>query len=243
MAKNKPVFEFNPGTHTYLLDGKKMTGVTTVLGMIAKPALIPWAAGMTAEYIKEKAEYIKVGRRNVYQVDNELLDEAKKAHTRRKEARGLAGGDTHGQLEDIIKEAIEFSDGFIQRPLMETPPQITQFIDWAIENKAQFLVSEQVMYHPDWFVGGTADFVCIVKNQKLVGDFKTQKKIWDRVPFFQMAAYRGMLEKMGEKHFAGSLIIHLPEEGELEAHFSYDYESDLEGFLAALKLHRLLNNY
>lgn len=243
MAKTESVFEFNPGTHTYTLDGVKMTGVTTVLGMIAKPALIPWAAGMTAEYIKEVAPVVKEGNRNIYQVTTELLDDAKKAHTKRKEARGLAGGDTHSQLEDIIKEAIEFSDGYIQRPLIEQPPQISQFIDWAIENKAKFLVSEQVMYHPDWFVGGTADFVCIIKNQKFVGDFKTQKKIWDRVPFFQMGAYRGMLESMGEKHFAGSLIIHLPEDGELEAHYSFDYESDLEGFLAALKLYRLLNNY
>ncbi len=243
MSKTKPVFEFNPSNHTYTLDGVKMTGVTTVLGVIAKPALVPWAAGMTAEYIKEKAPIVKDGNRHIYQVTTEILDEAKKAHTRRKEARGLAGGDTHTLLEDIIKNAIEFSEGFIQRPLIEQPLQIAQFIDWAIERKAKFLVSEQVMYHPDWFVGGTADFVCKIGTQKFVGDFKTQKKIWDRVPFFQMGAYRGMLESMGEKGFAGSLIIHIPEEGELDTHYSYDYESDLEGFLAALKLYRLLNNY
>lgn len=236
-------FNFNQVTHTYTFDGKKMTGVTTVLGMINKPMLVPWAAGMTAEYIKENAPVVKQRNRNIYQVTTEILEEAKKAHQRKKEARGVAGGDTHAILENIIKEAIEFSDGYIQRPLIEQTPQIAQFIEWAIENKAQFLVSEKVMYHPDWFVGGTADFVCVIKQRKYIGDFKTQKKIWDRVPFFQMAAYRGMLEHMGEKKFAGSLILHIPEGGVLEPHYSFDYESDMTGFLAALTLYRLLKNY
>lgn len=238
-------FHFDPETHTYTFDGKKMTGVTTVLGMIAKPMLIPWAAGMTATYIQQNAPLVKEGNRHIYQVTNDILEEAKKAHTKKKEARGVEGGDTHAELEAIIKEAIEFSDGYVQRPLpmKQVSPQVAQFIDWTIENRVQYLASEKVMYHPEWFVGGTADFTCIIDGQKLVGDFKTQKKIWDRVPFFQMAAYRGMLESMGEKGFKGAIIVHLPTDGVLEPHYSFDYESDLSGFLAALTLYRLLNNY
>lgn len=241
--KSKPIFNFNPKTHTYTLDGRKMTGVTTILGVIAKPMLIPWAANMAVDYIKGNAKVVKEGRFNVYHATVELLEEARTAHTRRKEARGAEGHDTHSLLEKMINEAIEFTEGYIQRPLIAPITQINQFIDWAIENKVQFLVSEQVMYHPVWFVGGTADFVCKIAGKKYVGDFKTQKAIYDRIPFWQMAAYREMLTDMGEKHFSGSLILHIPTEGELTPHYSYDHQSDLEGFTSALRIHRLLNNY
>ena len=241
---SKAGFQFDPLTHTYFYGGKKMTGVTTVLGMIAKPALIPWAANMAVDYVREKSPVVKEGRRNIYQVTTEILEDARTAHTRRKEERGAEGGNTHAILEDIIKEAIEFSEGYIQRPLFERPKQIMAFIEWSIENKAKFEISEQVMYHKDWFVGGTADFVCVIGDKRYVGDFKTQKQIWDRVPFFQMAAYRGMLETMDKKKYDGSLIVHIPNgENTIECHYSYDYQSDLEGFLAALTLYRLLKNY
>jgi len=241
--KKKPVFNFNPVTHTYTLDGKKMTGVTTVLGVIAKPMLIPWAANMAVDYVKDHSVVSKQGRLNYYTVDIETLEHARKAHTRRKEARGAEGHDTHTLLENMINEAIEFSEGYIQRPLVTPVPQISQFIDWAIEHKVQFTVSEQVMYHPEWFVGGTADFVCKISGKKYIGDFKTQKAIYDRIPFWQMAAYREMLTTMGEKDFSGSLILHIPVEGELTPHYSYDHQSDLEGFTSALRIYRLLNNY
>ena len=44
--------------HHYYADAdgtKEYTGITTVLGVIAKPALISWAAKMAAEYIAENA--------------------------------------------------------------------------------------------------------------------------------------------------------------------------------------------
>ena len=43
-------FIYKDSNHSYTLDGKRLTGVTTILGVIAKPALIGWAARM-AYYI------------------------------------------------------------------------------------------------------------------------------------------------------------------------------------------------
>lgn len=246
----KSGFTFNPDTHVYKLDGKRMTGVTTILGVINKPALIGWAANMACDYVLEHAEKCepKEGSdEQIYWINADHIEDARKAHTRKKDARAMEGGDVHSLIEAYIKGLIEKNKGEANTakylvPDDETTP-LNRFITWARENNVQFLESEKVMYHPDWFVGGTADFVCLIDGKKYVGDIKTQKKIWDRVPFFQMAAYRGMLEQMGEEDFHGSLIVHLPMGGELETHFSYDYESELEGFLSALKLYRLLNNY
>ncbi len=44
---------FNPRNHTYRLDGLPVPGVTTVLGVLDKPALPKWAAGVIAEYVAD----------------------------------------------------------------------------------------------------------------------------------------------------------------------------------------------
>ena len=49
-------FKFNKEEHYYELDGKRLYGVTTVLGVIAKPALIPWAVKMAIDYIKDNCK-------------------------------------------------------------------------------------------------------------------------------------------------------------------------------------------
>ena len=66
--------------------------------------------------------------------------------------------------------------------------------------------------------------------------------MWDKIPFFQIAAYRLMLEEMGEQDYHGGCVVLLPKEGGMETHYSYDYEGDKEAFLAALKLYRALNS-
>src|SRR4051812_27417221 len=44
---------FDPVKHKYKANGKEVLGVTTVLKVINKPALMPWAAKMTAEYVEQ----------------------------------------------------------------------------------------------------------------------------------------------------------------------------------------------
>jgi hypothetical protein len=237
-----PRFTFNPDTHVYKYDGKRMTGVTTVLGVINKPMLVPWASNMAVDYVIEHASKESLTLMGVYLVHKDTLELARKAHQRKKEARGQAGSDTHALVEQYARECIANHAG---RPFpTENYPPIQKFIDWALaQDDLVFLISEKVMYHPEWFVGGTADLVLLMAGKKYIVDLKTQKKIWDRVPFMQMSAYMEMLKHMGETDFHGSLIIHLPEEGELETHYSYDHESDLQAFLNALGLYRYLNNY
>lgn len=46
--------EFKESTHRYKLDGKPVTGVTTILnGGIPKPALVWWAGGVVAEFVSD----------------------------------------------------------------------------------------------------------------------------------------------------------------------------------------------
>src|SRR6202034_4217965 len=104
-------FKFDAKKHAYFLNGKPMLGCTSVLGVIAKPALVPWAAKMATEYIKEHAPFVKATP-NYYEVDEPTLEEAKNAHRKRKEDAADRGTDLHALVEEYVLECIERNDGF-----------------------------------------------------------------------------------------------------------------------------------
>ena len=113
------------------------------------------------------------------------------------------------------------------------------------ESWAQFtgVLSEKKIYSKEWFVAGTADFTCIIKDKRYVSDLKTMKKMWDRTPFFQASAYMKMLVEMGEEKYDGTVIVNINKEtNELTEYYSYDFEADVKSFEAALCLYRTLDN-
>ena len=233
-------FKFIEKTHTYLMDGKRMTGVTTVLGVISKPMLIDWAANMAVDYIKENGSSAE----GAVLVSDYVLKEARTAHTKKKEAAGTKGTNTHALVEAYVKMSINTQDGYpVDHPRVNSDdPMLHEFIEWSLENKVQFLESEKKLYSKEWFVAGTTDFTCIIDGKRFVGDLKTMKKIWDRTPYFQTAAYMKMLKEMGEEDYDGSVIVNINKETfELTEHYSYDWESDVKSFEAALTLYRSLN--
>ena len=97
-------YEFDEVKHRHTLDGKSLTGCTTILGVIAKPALIPWAANMVANCIKEKADFYHKPDSdiNYYYVSEELLEEARTAHSKRKDKAGEWGTKLHAEVERYI---------------------------------------------------------------------------------------------------------------------------------------------
>jgi len=238
-------FTFDKDRHLYKLDGHPMTGCTTILGVLAKPALIPWAAKMVVEYIQNNAqkEYYPVpenedpGEYN-YIVSEQLLAEAKVAHTKRKEKAGDYGTKTHEIIAEIIADVIEKSEGRILSG--NNPNQSVQnFLDWAIENKVKFLETEKMIYSEDLFIAGTVDFVCEIDGQVWIGDFKTTGSGIYAEHFYQTAGYQVMLEAMGlYPNITGHLILNLKENGEFLEKRSVSNEANKKIFLNCLEIYR-----
>lgn len=241
------MFEYQEKGHKYFLDGKPMTGVTTILGVIAKPKLIQWAADEACNYVQMRLDKAGDTRsewyRNPLELD-EVLKEARKAHTKKKEAAGTKGTDVHSEVEGYIKACLAMGgdanlwDNPIQSEMMK------KFVEWSVSNQVKFLDSEKHVYSKEWFVAGTFDFSFEKDGKRFIGDLKTMKKMWDRVPFFQTAAYRKMSIEMGEKEYDGSCIVNINKEtNELTEHWSYDWEGDQKAFESALYLYRQLNTF
>jgi len=256
-------FYFDGGTpekpkHDYYYDGKLMSGVTTVLGVLAKPALIQWAANQATEYIREHVEYAIPGQDGgFWAVKPQTVEEARTAHAKFRDKRASEGTDLHGLVEEYVKYCIEANDG---KPYIEgVKEEIVPFVQWAIKENIRFLASEEKVYSKELWVAGTFDLLFEKDGKLIMGDLKNKKKLYGRDAMFQMAAYSIMWEEMhqptyplskvfddtilpiecSEKKIDDYCVIRLWED-ELEAVWSGDTHGDREGFMACLKLYRLI---
>ena len=51
--------KFYEASHRYKLDGQWVPGVTTILGVLDKPAIPKWAASQVAEYVADNPDAVE----------------------------------------------------------------------------------------------------------------------------------------------------------------------------------------
>lgn len=229
-------FEFNPNTHRYYLDGTAMTGVTTILGVIAKPQLIKWSADMAVDYIDSRAtEFF-----NNPTKFKEIMEEARKAWSKKRDDSADLGKEIHSDIEQYIKAKIAGESYTTDKP------QVQHFINWADKHNVQFIASEEQVYSVKLFVAGTYDFSCIIDGRKYLCDLKTGNSLYPEY-FYQCAAYRMMAEEMGQTDFKGSILVRIGRDGKFnedeDVIISESYEDEKEAFLSAHTLYRITQKY
>jgi hypothetical protein len=234
-------YRFNKERHLHQIevDGewKNLTGCTTILGVLAKPALIPWAARMATDYIKEHAEWEGL-EPGYYKVSEEILEEARKAHAKRKTEAGDYGTKTHEIIAEIIADVIGNSEGRVLSG-RNSNKSVQNFIDWAIEKKVKFLETEKNIFSEEKFIGGIVDFVCEIDGQIWIGDIKTAGSGIYPEHFFQCAGYQIMLNDMGlYPDITGYLILNLKENGEMLEKRSISNEANKKIFVNCLEIYR-----
>jgi hypothetical protein len=101
---NEPIeIDFRDAGHSYKVNGTKKTGVTTFTGILNKPELLPWAAYMAAEALKEAVKPFVTSQTRITQLElKKLTDEAKKAHTRKSGTGKDIGSIVHAWIKEEI---------------------------------------------------------------------------------------------------------------------------------------------
>lgn len=228
-----PGYSFREIGHKHLWDGKPMTGVTTILSVIAKPALIGWASNMAVDYVlsncKDKED------KEILLNLNHWLEEARKAHTRKKDAAGDIGKLVHSAVEEFIKNGTE--------PKLDEQgmKMFENFRKWAKENHVKFIESEKHLYSESLFVGGILDMVIEIDGQFWIADLKTGSGIYPEF-FFQMAAYQILWEEMKlPEKITGHIVLNLRKDGTFEESRNVSVDENKEAFMAAYKLYKIIN--
>lgn len=238
MEAPKKGYHFDSDKHIHYLDGKCLMGTTTVLGVIAKPQLIPWAVNMAIDYIKANSKLVK----GFYAVNSKTLAGAKVAHSKNKEKAAEKGTDIHAMIEELVKNAITNAGGYLDGSAIGPHKQVNDFIEWAVERNVKFLESEISVYSRTMFVGGICDLMFEIDGKVYVGDIKTSKYIYTTY-WFQTAAYQVCMQEMGMyPNIAGHIIIKTSEKTGFEVQENFDFKGNSTAFKACLYLHRQLES-
>lgn len=247
--------QFQEKSHRYKVNGEYVQGVTTILSKVTpKDGLINWAANMAVQAMLSGA----------------TPEEAKKAHTRKKEAGADTGTLVHKHIEAYLSGT--------PTPLPEDPKAvqaIEAFYRWEKDNDPGYIFSERIVYSKQYHYAGCADVAFELDGKKYLADFKTAdpRREWKNgytgklsaypEHFIQCAAYDIAYSEeknvvvqdwtgVGEvtlsgiqpepKHFDAYMIIYVTKSGQLHTFTLDSTEVAREAWIHALGLARAVQS-
>lgn len=156
--------------------GRRVPGVTTITGVMNKPALVAWSNKLglqgieVAKYVDDLAE---IGTLAHYMVECRINSK-------------ITGKTIDPNLDDNSKNQIDSAENCYLK-----------FLDWESKNEVKYIASEMKLVSEKRFYGGTVDVYCEIGVVKTLLDIKTSKGVYND-HFTQVAGgYKLLLEENG----------------------------------------------
>jgi len=165
--------------HSYELDGKRLPGVTTMIGKgVPKPNLIDWAARIAAEYAADHIDEIAaIPERDA------RVDLVKNAHSRSRNFAAAKGTDIHAI-------AVRLRDGEKVAVADEIAGYVDAYLAFIDEWQPETIALEGACCNRRWRYAGTFDELAIIRGRTALLDIKTGGSgVWPET-CLQIAAYR-----------------------------------------------------
>lgn len=153
-------------------DDVRMWSVTTIIGALDKPALVPWAANMTAE------EAVRVAKRLPTMVEEDGPEETARWLAAARFRRPKGQKRSAAELGTAVHDAIERFALTGERPAVDEDvvPFIDQFTRWAQVAQPAYEAAEMTVYDTRFGYAGTLDAIACVSGRRLIVDYKTTVK-------------------------------------------------------------------
>src|SRR5690349_3999787 len=171
-------------SHAYYLDGKRITGVTTILGKgLPKPAIPYWSAKMVAEYVIRNPEGVEQLRA---MGEGPAIAALKQIPWQKRDDAAVRGTDVHALAEQIIHgESAEVPDHLVGH--------VEGYVRWLEAFDVQPLLTEQPVASRKWRYGGKFDAIVTIGRGRWAGrtpllDWKTSSGVYGETAL-QTAAY------------------------------------------------------
>lgn len=156
--------------HTrYEIDGVQVPGTTTVLSVLAKPALVPWANRLGLQGI-DVGKYV-----------DELAD---------------AGTCAHYLIECHLGGIEPDLSPYSGEQISLARNSLAKFYEWEEQNKPEVVASELALVSKKYGYGGTIDLIAVIRKRLEVVDFKTAKALYPEHAH-QLAAYVELARENG----------------------------------------------
>lgn len=233
-------------------DGNRYPSVTAILGVISKPALVPWAAKMEREAVIRAAADLnddlplspKMTRIAYLSTLDKRIGKTK-AHIKELEKAANIGSEAHARIEWELKKELLQKVGPEPQCGEKSLWAFMAYEDWRKRSNFAPLLIEQTVWSNRYGYAGTMDWFGEIDHEgeriRTVGDFKTGKAIYSEA-MLQVAAYSHALIEMGhaDAPIAGC-IVRLPKietDPEFEVRFipAEQQKALFKVFLAVLDL-------
>ncbi|MBI4396838.1 MAG: hypothetical protein HY548_07070 [Elusimicrobia bacterium] len=237
-----PQYEVTDDNHRYTIRLPSgdligpLVSVTSVLGVLAKDALIGWAARESAAFFK--AELLRLGARALTPVVlDQIAKDAAQAHRRKANDAADLGSVCHNAFEAIIKgqEPIDYPKE-IEQP-------ISAFKVYRLQSDIEIVATELPVASAELRYGGRLDFIGWSESRGGwgIGDYKTSSRFYGNDYAYQAGGgYARAVEEMYGIEIKWAEIVRFSKKPpfESEARPVTNIRAAIDGFLAALAIVR-----
>jgi len=207
-----------PAIKYYAKDKEKLASVTQAIGILDKPALVPWGFKQGQAY--ERGEI------------SGLYDSRDKAAD--------AGTLAHKMIENHLKGLPEPpTDGIETAALDKAEGCFIAYLDWERSHEFAYVESEKSLVSEKHRFGGTIDIGAVVGDLAIV-DIKTSKGVYFSMKV-QVAAYKELWnENYPDRPINSCHILQLSPDGGFAHHYYPNLNPEWEVFLHCLGIYKIL---
>ena len=199
-------------TRYYGLDGEQKPGVTTVLYVLNKPFLIPWANKLGLQGI-DSSKY--------------------------RDAMAGIGTLTHQMIMDHLTRIKTVTSDYSASDIGMAENCFLSYLEWEKRNPIKPVLVEQPLVSDIYGYGGTPDCIAYNGDNLELLDFKTGKAIYPEM-FYQVAAYVQLAKEHGyEITSARILRIGRDDNEGFEERLTKRWDKEFELFRHCLSIYNL----
>lgn len=212
-----------PHQKYFAKDGKQVCGVTTYLGVLGKDALMPWAAKMEREGVRDhllSSLHVRTKVEGTLLEPFVYMSEVEEffstlprpyfyaGHTSKAADLGTI---THERVRAWLHGTTLDPEGLDPELYAASEAPLKRFQEWWDGEGLTLVASEEQLVHPELRYGGTIDFVARDKAGSLVlGDIKTTKANRDwpyPTVIAQVAAYRELKDANNTGYAISRVVV------------------------------------
>jgi hypothetical protein len=188
--------------------GLKVPGVTSIVSMLPKPFLAPWAAKMAAEFVVDNLGTVLGLATSDRVAAIELIKGASRRYTAK---AGETGTSVHGYFETVALG----QKARVTPDIAEYAKQIDAFLDkWQPE----FHYVEQTVWSDEHAYAGSFDCIVTIEGEQIILDLKTSQSGVHAETALQLAAYRYAdrivtADNITVPELQGGAVLHVRPEG------------------------------
>ena len=149
--------------------GVRFPGVTTITGILAKPALIKWANNLGLKGI-DSSRYV--------------------------DDKAAIGTLAHALITDRLQDKPTEMSDYGEAQIAQAENCVLSYFEWEKDFTITPIIIEEPLVSEEHCVGGTMDIYALVNGVKELIDLKTGNGIWPEHKI-QVSAYKKILEENG----------------------------------------------